>query len=101
MSHNTFHVALSVKDLFFAIEQYRKILGMDRQRSNPTTLSLSLSILLSFFLSTSGVNWGPLVISVSATSGQVKSSLNWCGLKRKVLPFANSRARLAVTRKQI
>jgi catechol 2,3-dioxygenase-like lactoylglutathione lyase family enzyme len=35
MSHNTFHVALSVKDLPTAIEQYRKILGMEPAKVKP------------------------------------------------------------------
>ena len=35
MSHNTFHVALSVTDLPTAIEQYRKILGMEPAKVKP------------------------------------------------------------------
>jgi catechol 2,3-dioxygenase-like lactoylglutathione lyase family enzyme len=35
MSHNTFHVALSVKDLPTAIEQYRKILGIEPAKVKP------------------------------------------------------------------
>ena len=35
MSRNTFHVALSVKDLPTAIEQYRKILGMEPAKVKP------------------------------------------------------------------
>jgi catechol 2,3-dioxygenase-like lactoylglutathione lyase family enzyme len=35
MSHNTFHVALSVKDLPTAIEHYRKILGMEPAKVKP------------------------------------------------------------------
>jgi catechol 2,3-dioxygenase-like lactoylglutathione lyase family enzyme len=35
MSHNTFHVALSVKDFPTAIEQYRKILGMEPAKVKP------------------------------------------------------------------
>ena len=35
MSHNTFHVALSVKDLPTAIEQYRKILGIEPVKVKP------------------------------------------------------------------
>ena len=35
MSHNTFHVALSVTDLPTAIEQYRKILGIEPAKVKP------------------------------------------------------------------
>jgi len=35
MSHNTFHVALSVTDLPTAIAQYRKILGMEPAKVKP------------------------------------------------------------------
>src|SRR5215831_10882851 len=35
MPHNTFHVALSVKDLPTAIEQYRKILGIEPVKVKP------------------------------------------------------------------
>jgi catechol 2,3-dioxygenase-like lactoylglutathione lyase family enzyme len=35
MSHNTFHVALSVTDLPTAIEQYRKILGTEPAKVKP------------------------------------------------------------------
>ncbi len=35
MSHNTFHVALSVKDLPSAIAQYRKILGIEPAKVKP------------------------------------------------------------------
>jgi catechol 2,3-dioxygenase-like lactoylglutathione lyase family enzyme len=35
MAHNTFHVAINVKDLPTAIEQYRKILGIEPAKVKP------------------------------------------------------------------
>jgi len=35
MAHNTFHVAINVKDLPAAIEQYRKILGIEPAKVKP------------------------------------------------------------------
>src|SRR5262250_3014589 len=43
MSHNTFHVALSVKDLPAAIEQYRKILGMEPAKVQPDYAKFELA----------------------------------------------------------
>ena len=62
MAHNTFHVALSVKDLPTAIEHYKKILGIEPGRSDPTTRSLRLSIPPLSFRSTRVVSPGRLCI---------------------------------------
>jgi len=43
MSHNTFHVALSVKDLPAAIEQYRKILGIEPAKVKPDYAKFELA----------------------------------------------------------
>ena len=43
MSHNTFHVALSVKDLPTAIEHYRKILGMEPAKVKPDYAKFELA----------------------------------------------------------
>jgi len=43
MAHNTFHVALSVKDLPSAIEQYRKILGIEPAKVKPDYAKFELT----------------------------------------------------------
>jgi catechol 2,3-dioxygenase-like lactoylglutathione lyase family enzyme len=43
MSHNTFHVALSVTDLPTAIAQYRKILGMEPAKVKPDYAKFELA----------------------------------------------------------
>ena len=43
MSHNTFHVALSVTDLPAAIDQYRKILGMEPAKVKPDYAKFELA----------------------------------------------------------
>jgi catechol 2,3-dioxygenase-like lactoylglutathione lyase family enzyme len=43
MSHNTFHVALSVKDLPTAIERYRKILGIEPAKVKPDYAKFELA----------------------------------------------------------
>jgi catechol 2,3-dioxygenase-like lactoylglutathione lyase family enzyme len=43
MSHNTFHVALSVTDLPTAIDQYRKILGVEPAKVKPDYAKFELA----------------------------------------------------------
>ena len=43
MSHHTFHVALTVKDLSTAIEQYKKILGIEPAKVKPDYAKFELS----------------------------------------------------------